>query len=64
MFQKAAHGFLVLSEKAIVNYRVDNFYDFKLDAGIAYNDKQLDIKWNLPSKDVIVSDKDKGLPSL
>ena len=59
-----AHGFLVLSEKAIVNYRVDNFYDFKLDAGIAYNDKQLDIKWNLPSKDVIVSDKDKGLPSL
>ena len=56
-----AHGFLVLSEKAIVNYKVDNFFDSKLDAGIAYNDKQLDIKWNLHSKDIIVSDKDKGL---
>ena len=38
-----AHGFLVLSEKAIVNYKVDNFFDSKLDAGVRYDDKQLDI---------------------
>ena len=59
-----AHGFLVLSEKAIVNYKVDNFFDSKLDGGIIYNDKQLDIKWNLSSKDIIISDKDKSLPGL
>ena len=59
-----AHGFLVLSEEAIINYKVDNFFEPKLDAGIIYNDKQLDIKWNLPSKDIIISDKDKNLPSL
>ena len=59
-----AHGFLVLSEKAIVNYKVDNFFEPKLDAGIIYNDKQLDIKWNLSSKDIVISDKDKSLSSL
>ena len=59
-----AHGFLVLSEQAIVNYKVDNFFDSKLDTGVKYDDKQLDIKWNLPSKDIIISDKDKDLPSL
>ena len=57
-----AHGFLVLSEEAIVNYKVDNFFDSKLDAGVRYDDKQLDIKWNLSSKDIITSDKDKDLP--
>ena len=59
-----AHGFLVLSEEAIINYKVDNFFEPKLDAGIIYNDKQLDIKWNLSLKDIIISDKDKNLPSL
>tara|TARA_Y100000768_G_C23960247_1_gene674974 strand:- start:786 stop:1322 length:537 start_codon:yes stop_codon:yes gene_type:complete len=59
-----AHGFLVLSEKAIINYKVDNLFEPKLDTGIIYNDKQLDIKWNLSSKDIIISDKDKNLPSL
>tara|TARA_Y100001978_G_C23645305_1_gene410436 strand:- start:299 stop:835 length:537 start_codon:yes stop_codon:yes gene_type:complete len=59
-----AHGFLVLSEKAIINYKVDNFFEYKLDAGIIYNDKKLDINWALPSKDIVISDKDKSLPSL
>ena len=59
-----AHGFLVLSEEAIINYKVDNFFEPKLDAGIIYDDKQLDIKWNLSLKDIIISDKDKNLPSL
>tara|TARA_Y100001980_G_C14366420_1_gene172719 strand:- start:117 stop:653 length:537 start_codon:yes stop_codon:yes gene_type:complete len=59
-----AHGFLVLSEEAIINYKVDNFFEPKLDAGIIYDDKQLDIKWNLSLKDIIISDKDKNLPGL
>ena len=59
-----AHGFLVLSEKAIINYKVDNYFDLNLDAGINYNDSKLDIDWNLSNDDIIVSDKDKKLPNL
>ena len=59
-----AHGFLVLSKEAVVNYKVDNYYDSTLDSGIRYDDERLDIKWNLPSEDMILSDKDKNLPNL
>jgi dTDP-4-dehydrorhamnose 3,5-epimerase len=59
-----AHGFLVLSKEAVVNYKVDNYYDSTLDSGIRYDDERLDIKWNLPSEDIILSDKDKNLPNL
>jgi len=59
-----AHGFLVLSEEAVVNYKVDSYYDRKLDSGVRYDDKNLDIKWKLPLEDIILSDKDKNLPNL
>ena len=52
-----AHGFLVLSQGAVVNYKVDNYYDRKSDSGIAFNDSTLNIKWELPHKDIILSDK-------
>ena len=58
-----AHGFLVLSQEAVVNYKDDNSYDSNLDSGIAYNDVTLNIEWELPHQDIIVSDKDKQLPS-
>ena len=45
-----AHGFQVLSETAIVNYKVDNFYNPKSDSGIIWNDKDLSIDWNLDLK--------------
>jgi dTDP-4-dehydrorhamnose 3,5-epimerase len=45
-----AHGFQVLSEIAIVNYKVDNFYNSKSDSGIIWNDKDLSIDWNLDLK--------------
>ena len=48
-----AHGFQVLSEIAIVNYKVDNFYNPKSDSGIIWNDKDLSIDWNLDIKPVI-----------
>ena len=48
-----AHGFQVISDEAIVNYKVDNFYNSKSDSGIIWNDKDLSIDWNLDIKPVI-----------
>jgi dTDP-4-dehydrorhamnose 3,5-epimerase len=57
-----AHGFVVLSNSAIVCYKTDNFYSQESERGILFNDKTLDIDWKLESKDIIVSDKDKLNP--
>ncbi|MFL2636719.1 MAG: dTDP-4-dehydrorhamnose 3,5-epimerase [Flavobacteriaceae bacterium] len=57
-----AHGFQVLSETAIVNYKVDNFYNPKYDSGIIWNDKDLLIDWNLDIKPIL-SKKDLKLIS-
>ena len=57
-----AHGFQVLSETAIVNYKVDNFYNPKSDSGIIWNDKDLSIDWNLDLKPIL-SEKDLKLIS-
>ena len=48
-----AHGFQVLSETAIVNYKVDNFYNPKSDSGIIWNEKDLSINWNLDLKPIL-----------
>ena len=48
-----AHGFQVISDEAIVNYKVDNFYNPKSDSGIIWNDKDLSIDWNLDIKPVL-----------
>ena len=45
-----AHGFQVLSEIAIVNYKVDEYYNTDSDSGIIWNDKDLSIDWNLNLK--------------
>ena len=45
-----AHGFQVLSEIAIVNYKVDKYYNPDSDYGIIWNDKDLSIDWNLDLK--------------
>ena len=58
-----AHGFQVLSETAIVNYKVDNFYNPKSDSGIIWNDKDLSIDWNLDLKPIL-SNKDLKLISV
>jgi dTDP-4-dehydrorhamnose 3,5-epimerase len=57
-----AHGFLVLSEFAIVCYKTDNFYAKDYERGIAYNDESLAIDWKVQSKDILVSEKDNILP--
>jgi dTDP-4-dehydrorhamnose 3,5-epimerase len=48
-----AHGYQVLSQTAIVNYKVDSFYNPKYDSGIIWNDKDLSIDWNLDIKPIL-----------
>ena len=48
-----AHGFQVLSEIAIVNYKVDSLYNSKFDSGIIWNDKDLSIDWCLDMKPIL-----------
>ena len=59
-----AHGFLVLSDQAIVNYKVDNYYSKQHDSGILFKDPDLDINWELKKSDIKVSQKDLNLPQL
>lgn len=57
-----AHGFLVLSEQADLCYKTSKHYNKEHDTGIIWNDKTIGIDW--PSSKVILSDKDKSLPTL
>jgi dTDP-4-dehydrorhamnose 3,5-epimerase len=59
-----AHGFVVLSDSAIFAYKVDNYYVPEYDRGIAFDDNDLDIDWQLPLKLLQLSDKDKSHPNL
>lgn len=59
-----AHGFSVLSEKAIVLYKCDKFYNKESEGGISYNDPDLNIDWQIPAGQEIISDKDRHLPLL
>ena len=55
-----AHGFIVLSEEAIFSYKVDNYFSPTSDSGLSY--KSFNIDWLVPEEQIIVSEKDKGLP--
>lgn len=57
-----AHGFSVLSETAEVLYKCDAFYSKATEAGIRFDDPQLNIDWKIPSGKQIVSEKDNALP--
>jgi len=54
-----AHGFSVLSETAEVLYKCDNFYNKQSEGGILLDDADLNIDWQIPANDLILSDKDK-----
>ncbi|NKI31206.1 dTDP-4-dehydrorhamnose 3,5-epimerase [Croceivirga thetidis] len=58
-----AHGFLVLSNEAIVSYKCDNYYNRSAESGIIYNDLELDIPWNLKGRIPVVSEKDALWPT-
>ncbi len=58
-----AHGFVVLSEKAIFSYKCDRYYNPEYERGISLRDPGLNIDWHIPSKNFIISEKDKILPA-
>ena len=59
-----AHGFSVLSEEALFQYKCDDFYHPESEGAIAWNDPQLNIDWQLPKESIILSPKDTRHPSL
>jgi len=54
-----AHGYVVLSDKAIFSYKVDNYYHKESERGIMYNDESLKIDWKLPVDQLLISEKDQ-----
>lgn len=59
-----AHGFAVLSETAIFQYKCDNFYAPQADRGISILDESLGIDWHIPTDKVLLSEKDLKHASL
>ena len=59
-----AHGFLVLSDTATFFYKCDNFYNKESEGGLIYNDATVNIDWQFPTENLLISDKDKVLPNL
>ena len=59
-----AHGFAVLSEEAVFQYKCDNLYCPSSEGAIAWNDPALGINWGIPEADVLLSEKDKHHPLL
>ena len=59
-----AHGFLVLSETATFFYKCDNFYNKESEGGLMYNDPTLNIDWQFPTSELLISEKDQVLPNL
>ena len=59
-----AHGFSVLSEEVVFQYKCDNLYCPSAEGAIAWNDPALAIDWRIPRGSVILSEKDKHHPFL
>jgi dTDP-4-dehydrorhamnose 3,5-epimerase len=58
-----AHGFSVLSQQAEISYKCDQFYNKQSEAGIRYDDAQLNIDWQIPPDEALISGKDALLPA-
>ncbi len=58
-----AHGFSVLSDTVIFQYKCDNFYSKESEGGIFYNDPTLNIDWKINLNEAVVSEKDQTLPA-
>ncbi len=59
-----AHGFAVLSEEAVFQYKCDEFYAPQSEGGIQLLDESLNIDWKIPLDKAILSDKDRAYPKL
>jgi len=59
-----AHGFVVLEEDTVFAYKVDNYYSPENDRGIAFDDTDLNIDWQIPLEELNLSAKDQAQPKL
>lgn len=59
-----AHGFCVLSEEAIFQYKCDDYYHPEAEGAIAWDDSDIAITWPISTNDVVLSEKDKHHPQL
>lgn len=59
-----AHGFAVLSEEAVFQYKCDRLYAPQAEGAIAWDDPELGIDWKIPASDIILSEKDRHHPRL
>ena len=59
-----AHGFAVLSDEVLFQYKCDNYYAPQSEGGILWNDPDLQIDWRIPAEKVILSEKDTRHPLL
>ena len=59
-----AHGFAVLSDEAVFQYKCDNFYAPESEGAIAWDDPDLSIDWKIPAEKIILSAKDTAHPRL
>ena len=59
-----AHGYVVLTDSTTFAYKVDNYYSPECDRGLAFDDIDLNIDWQLTKQELLVSDKDTQQPRL
>lgn len=59
-----AHGYVVLEDDTVFQYKCDEFYHPESEGGIAWNDPQIGIEWPLSESELILSDKDRNRPTL
>lgn len=55
-----AHGFSVLSEEVVFQYKCDNFYNPSSEGGVMWSDVDLNIDWRIPTDCIIISTKDQN----
>lgn len=58
-----AHGFCVLSDEVVFQYKCDNYYAPQSEGAVIWNDSDLGIDWRIPQEDVVLSDKDRCHPA-
>lgn len=59
-----AHGFVVLSEEAVFQYKCDDFYHPEAEGGIMWNDPSINVQWPICAEDILLSERDKHHLSL
>lgn len=59
-----AHGYAVLSDVALFQYKCDNYYAPECEGGVAWDDPALGIDWRIPVEQVVLSEKDRCRPVL